>query len=73
MTRPAIYGVSLLLSVLRKSEVRPVKIADIVNIKLLTSVFKKIIIKGRELATCQIPYITVIDLLTPDVCCRAMY
>lgn len=29
--------------------------------------------REKELAGCQITYITVIDLLTPDFCCREMY
>lgn len=67
---------SLLLLVLRKRGEAPGRIADLVNIKLSTSVFfKKIIIikRERELASCQIPYITVIDLLTPGFRCREMY
>lgn len=35
--------------------------------------FKKNNKREKDLAGCQITYITVIDLLTSDFCCREMY
>lgn len=55
------------------TEERPRRILEFVNIKLCALVFKKNNKREKELAGCQITYITVIDLLTPDFCCREMY
>ena len=54
-------------------EARPWRISEFVNIKLSAFVFKNNNKREKELAGCRITYITVIDLLTLDFCCREMY
>lgn len=57
----------------RERGAKPRRILEFVNTKLSALVFKKNNKREKELAGCQITYITVIDLLTPDFCCREMY
>lgn len=62
----------LLVVLLLRERQGPEGFLEFVNIKSSALVFQKKKME-KELAGCQITYITVIDLLTPDFFCREMY